>query len=95
MTFPLDDLTLTMIESSLDTRMECDPGGEPHPEGDGFTLVHLLKFLSGESATSEEGSVTVVEKPQYSEGDLIRALVSEVRRLRAKLPENDHDPGVP
>jgi len=74
--FPLDDASLELLfDASL--RSKNDDGTY-----DGFTLSRLLDFLSGYNPGTGvwDGEDDVWES--YSERDVIRALIHEVRRLR-------------
>lgn len=80
--FPVNDQTLTLVEMALDATTTGQT-----------SLGNLLDLLSGFDASKlrpvMDGAgrpVPDVEEypdPLYSEHDLIRALIAEVRRLRA------------
>lgn len=90
-TLPLDDATLTLIEEALNAGYEVDENGTHRLVGAEFSLNQLLDFFSGYDAnkavdTGENiDGIPVFEYPDpvFSTHDLIRALVSEVRALRA------------
>ena len=71
--FPLDDVTLVLLTEAVQTSAD---------DADGFTLSRLLDFLSGYNPTTGvwDGEDDVWES--YSERDVVRALIHEVRRLR-------------
>lgn len=95
--FPVDDFTLDQLEHALNTCIDgpvaipFDEAEHPPRElvGGDFTLPQFLDFMSGydpERATlvGEVEGVPIYEgwDPRYSEHDVIRALIAEVRRLR-------------
>lgn len=86
--FPVDDVTLQALEHALDTAWGEDDAGKQVLVGGDMTVTHLLEFLSGPSPTER---VEVVDAPveieirtfpAYSEHDVIRALIAEIRRLQ-------------
>jgi hypothetical protein len=101
--FPTDDLTLDMVEASLAYCLTIDKEtSEPVPVDPGVvSLSDLLDFLSGTTTdplgvVEHQGVVetffgpaemTVDPRPHYTERDVIKALIDEVRRLRAELAE--------
>lgn len=92
--FPVDDEALRHLEHALNTCIDITDEGERKPVGGEFTLPKLLAFLSGydPERTTDTGReidgipVFEVWDPQYSEHDVMRALVAEVRRLRDANP---------
>ena len=80
--FPLDDLTLDLLAEAIQTT--------PDDGTDGFTLPCLLDFLSGYDPTKGtwDGADDVWES--YSDKDVIRALIHEIRRLRMTAIMGDH-----
>lgn len=74
---------------------------EPRGVGAEFSLASLLDFMSGtttdplgvvqhlgiEETFMGRAEMTVDERPHYSKADIIRALIAEVRRLRATSEE--------
>lgn len=95
--FPVDDFTLDRVEEALNTSLgDRDPVTGRHERvGGEFTLSQLLDFYSGYDPTkikqlSEPGDepevVEYVGGSVYHPHDVIRALIAEVRRLRAGQP---------
>lgn len=86
MSFPVDEITLNVIRDSLTTPWEVDPETGDHYRENGVpSLYQLLEFMSGPEDFSEEessGIVMVSNRPTYSPGDLILALIDEIERLR-------------
>lgn len=96
--FPVDDFTLDQLEHALNTCVDSTmvfpfTDQEPAPlklVGGEFTLSQYLDFMSGRDDTratrigdADGIPVYVAWDQQYSEGDVIRALITEIRRLRA------------
>lgn len=92
---PVDDNALDLIEQALDAYIDEDG----NLAGSDFGLHRLLDFWAG----YDEAKVVVIEEPSegrpglseyvgslYHPNDVIRALVNEVRRLRALLPPALH-----
>lgn len=88
--FPVDDLTLAAIEHSLDHRLTF-VDGELVGVGADMSLTDLLDFLSGYDPTKVEVPADPGDGPQiteyiggplYTHESVIRALITEVRRLR-------------
>lgn len=75
-TFPVDDQTLNQLDAALTIQEGADR----------TTLGELLERYS-----QLAGSDTAALDPQYSEHDVIAALLAEVRRLRA-ADTGDGDP---
>lgn len=91
-TFPLDEITLSLVESSLYVTFsdEIDERGCPVTVDGGITLTSLLAFMSGDQSDADHPlvrGVSVIPGTHWSERDLLKSLVSEVRRLRALVPE--------
>lgn len=87
--FPVDDFTLDQVEHSLSGAYEVTDDGEHRWVGSDFPLPRLLDFLSGYNEDRSvhigyAGGTPIYEHldPVYSERDLTRALIAEVRRLR-------------
>lgn len=95
--FPIDPMTLDMVEASLDYSQTIDESGEVVPaDPDVVSLSDICDFLSGTS-TDPLGQIerlgvtqtifgpletTSDERPTYRAYDVIRSLIAEVRRLR-------------
>ncbi len=81
--FPLDTLTLEILEKSLDVTIDNRPDGE-------FTLSQFLEFMSGfEHKQARDTGETIDGIPvylhpdqRYTESDVIRALVGQILKLR-------------
>jgi hypothetical protein len=90
--FPVDDITLDLIEHSMQGAYRVDPDGTHHLVGSDMTLSGLLQFFSGynpefvEQYVDEDGfevpDLTVYPYPVYSHESVIQALIDEIRRLR-------------
>lgn len=74
--FPVDDTTLDLLWTAI----------RPGPESERSSLNDFLDLLSdmhfGPATGREEAGVTVLGAPRWSDGDVIAALIGEVRRLR-------------
>jgi hypothetical protein len=85
--FPVDDITLDLLEHALDARLTFTEDGTLTHVGADMTVPQLLDFLSGYdpslSEPTEHPDIKVYPHPIYHEHDVLRALVAEVRRLRA------------
>lgn len=93
--FPTDDDMLDRLDHALGTCWTYNDDGERVHHGGDYTLTELLDFLSGydealavplESAPGPFGGDvewTEYPFPVYSERDVMRALVAEIRRLRS------------
>lgn len=93
--FPVDDFTLDQVEHAIGVSYG-DPSGDTLVGGE-FTLTTLLDFLSGYDParlvdTGEAGEfagttapISEYPDPVYSQGDVIGALIREVRYLRGVL----------
>lgn len=79
--FPLDETTLRMVDMALDS----GPSGVSSL-GAFLELTSQLAGADTAAVESDDLGVTVLRDPQYSEHDMIRALVAEVRRLRRLVP---------
>jgi hypothetical protein len=88
--FPVDDATLDLLEAAMDPWNHGDPDAETASV---WPLLDMVSQLGGSDPTAAErvvddGSdggptVVVMRDPTYHENDVIRALIAEVRRLRA------------
>jgi hypothetical protein len=99
--FPLDDDVLDRLEEAIGTCYGAMRGDGTHElVGGEFTLSALLDFYSGydESKLIDLGTApdpmgfghdvqwTEYPDPVYTERDVMRALIREVRRLREATP---------
>ena len=79
--FPVDDSALNLLEAALDSSQTG--------RSSLFEVLDLYSELGGsDTAAVEEkygDSVHVMRDPQYSTGDVIMALIDEIRRLRTLL----------
>lgn len=94
--FPVDDVTLNLLEHALEARLTIDDEGHHVVVGADMSVNRLLDFLSGYDETkvevlregTDEGGWAGAEIAEYTGGQLytrdcvIRALIAEVRRLR-------------
>lgn len=89
--FPVDELTLSMLEASLDTVFDTvDENGDPYVSDGRYTLQSFLRFASGYSPellvqVDEIGEIFEYPDSQFTEKDVIRSLIHEVRSLRSML----------
>lgn len=97
---PLDNEALDAIEHALGAVYTFDDhdqalglaDSEPILTGADYTLDQLLRFWSGADPVEAgelagyagDSPIYTSHKPCYSERDLLKALIAEVRRLRAK-----------
>jgi hypothetical protein len=88
-TVPVDDAALSALEHALGAYTEIADDDTRILRGADYTLQQLLNFWSGYDLedgvlTGYIGDVPVYsqDKPCLSELDVIRALITEVRRLR-------------
>lgn len=94
--FPVDDATLAAVEHALGASLTFDEDDvlmeRPRVIGADFTLSTLLDFLAGVrddphgmmELIREDPEVWYDPRPHYSLQDVIGALISEIRMLRAK-----------
>lgn len=91
--FPVDDVTLDAVEHALDAVLTYDELGGVRIVGADMSLPALLDFLSGydpekvapfedESGHTHDDITEYVGGPLYTRDCIIRALITEVRRLR-------------
>lgn len=90
--FPVDDATLDLIESALASSFVGWAEDGPLREPGQFGLDRVLEFLSGYDPTlcvpllneydTELPDAVEYTGTLYSEADVMRALIGEVRRLR-------------
>lgn len=91
--FPTDDTTLSLLMAAMDPRGHGDPEAT---QSSVWPLLEMLSELGGSDtravADDESGGDTVMMRdPQYSEHDVITALVHEIRRLRLYPIRRDTD----
>ena len=83
---PVDDAALDLIDEALDYHFVGeDENGEPVGSGE-FSMYRLLEFWSGydpDNITQEPGGVAHYHGYMLTHKDIIRALIDEIRRLRA------------
>lgn len=99
--FPLNDDVLDRLTEALNTCYGAQREDGTHElVGGDFTLSQLLDFYSGYDRTKEvdlgmgldpmgfgqEVQWTEYPEPVYSDRDVMRALIDEVRRLRQETP---------
>lgn len=88
--FPVDDATLGMLEAAMDPRSHGDPEAT---KSSVWPFLDMMSQMGGSDPTAvaevlDDGtdggpSVVVMRDQHYHENDVIRALIAEVRRLRA------------
>ncbi len=93
--FPVDDITLGLVEHSLDAAFEVDGDGTHCVVGADMNLMQLLDFLSGYDETKQQQVVNQYDQPLddifeypgliYHPNDVIRSLIAEVRLLRDRI----------
>lgn len=87
--FPLDEVTLSNLEHALHGHYVIDEDGQHLLEGSEFTVAGLLDFLSGwdDAKLVDHGDGwSEYEGQVYHEHDVIQAMITEIRRLRALHP---------
>lgn len=89
--FPVDDVALAAIDHALGGAWRVDEEGNHTLVGADYSLDQLLDFMAGisraedaEHLTQIDEHVFVDDRVHYSPTDIIRALIAEVRRLRAR-----------
>jgi len=95
--FPVDDTTLDFLEHAMQGSYIVDEEGNHTLVGADFSLSQLYNFLSDydESKSVHVGyskdGTPMYDYPGavYTPYDVIRALIAEVRRLRAEEVQND------
>lgn len=84
--FPVSDDVLDAIEHALGGAYEVRPGQGMKLVGADYSLSQLLEFYSGYDPAklqpTDDPEITVYPEPVYTERDVIRSLIKEVRRLR-------------
>lgn len=85
--FPVDEVTLSLMEASLDVAYDdVDDEGGPIVSDGRYTFHKFLEFMSGYNPELliplEETGWFEYPDPQYTYKDVIRSLIDEVRRLR-------------
>lgn len=96
--FPVDDATLLAVEHAMGGAYTVDDDGTHHLVGADYNLAQLLDFMAGTTGQDPNEEVIDPGDPDlpgyagarivydtrihYTEHDLIRALIAEVRRLR-------------
>lgn len=88
-TFPIDDVTLSAIEHAMGGSFTVDSDGTHRLVGADYSMSDLFNFLSGYDPDAvvmiSEEVAEYVGGPIYNRDDIIRALIAEVRRLRAEV----------
>ena len=97
--FPVDDGTLNLLEHAMRGAYRVDLDGEHHLVGADFSMTDLFRLLSGYDPAlliplDSDDVMLYTGGPVYDERSVIRALITEVRRLRAQLPLDDASPMV-
>ena len=78
--FPVDDATLDLLWSAM----------YPGPEAEKSSVWPLLRLMSElggsdvDAVESEHDGIRYLRDQQYTDHDVIEALITEVRRLRAE-----------
>jgi hypothetical protein len=99
--FPVDDMTLTLIEDACSRCFTfTEDGAMVQLTGAEFDLDELLCFLSGYDRSKLTPALNEYDQPipdtftseqaRYSEHDMVKALIAEIRRLRG-LPEGSSE----
>lgn len=94
--FPVDDVTLAALEHALEGRLIIGEDGSHRLVGADMSVPKLLDFLSGYDEAQVEmldpgddrlgfagAAITEYHGQIYTRDCVIRALIAEVRRLRA------------
>ena len=82
--FPVDDTTLDMLWTTMHPDWSVQ---DRSSVGDFLRLMAQLGGSDPEAVESEEGGTYLMRDQGYHEHDVISALVTEVRSLRAQLSE--------
>lgn len=85
MTVPIDEQSLRLLKEALDASYEVNETGEHVLVGAEFSLHQLLEFWSGYDKSKlvlVKGDVYEYPEPMIHTNDVVRALVSEIERLR-------------
>jgi hypothetical protein len=90
--FPVDDVTLNLVEHAIDAVAEVDEDGTHRLVNADMNLPQLLNFLSGYDESKLRQAMNEYDQPVpdifeypdaiYHPFDVIRSLIAEVRRLR-------------
>lgn len=80
--FPVDDATLDLLTTAIDPRGNGDEMAERSSLGELLDLMSTLGGSDTRAVAGEHGGIVELRDPQYHHGDVILALVAEVRRLR-------------
>lgn len=86
-TVPVDDMSLGLMLEAMNTAYDCDEDGNHVLVGGTITMNQLLNFWSGYDKTQEvdeSDNMSVYPHPVLHRDDIIRALIEEVRTLRAR-----------
>lgn len=92
--FPVDEVTLAALEHAMGGAFTIDDDGNHQIAGAEFSVQQLYDFLAGIDRTNDtmlellsdpadpETPIYFDPRPQYHHSDVIRSLITEVRRLR-------------
>ncbi len=83
---PVDDMSLGLMFEAMNTAYDCDEDGNHVLVGGTITMNQLLNFWSGYNKSKEldEGdNMSYYPHPVLMRDDIIRALIEEIRTLRA------------
>jgi hypothetical protein len=82
--FPVDDATLDLLEAAILPREHGDPDAESSVM---FAFLEFVSQMGGSdvAAVAEDidDQTRVLRDPEYSDHDVMLALIAEIRRLRA------------
>ncbi|WP_447948225.1 hypothetical protein [Microbacterium maritypicum] len=85
---PTDETSLSLILEAMETASECDEDGNVSLVGGTITISQLLDFWSGYDKSKEQyvsEGVSYYPHPVLMRDDIIRALIEEIRTLRANV----------
>lgn len=80
--FPVDEETLDLLEIAIDPD-RTSVGGQCSSLN---AFLEFMSELSGQQEVELEDGVAVYPDPSYHHNDVIKALIREIRRLRAATP---------
>ena len=86
--FPVDEQTLSLLETAIDPWSHGNPDAERSSLGDFLNLVSTLGGSDTRAVAEQlDDHTRIMRNPIYTDHCVIQALIAEVRRLRARTGE--------